>query len=1032
MFYLTKPSFLEYIDSSPNRRKCPTLVGIENIHSSCSVTTASPPKRHRPNVTAIYSAENLDTSVSSPSVFGGNQQESPNAFNATLPFVHCLQHSASALQVYAHYLKEMYLNMTTPVYDKECSLIHRKTKSFINIALVHKDSGTYSDRNEMLMDKLHGHVDTIQRKKTDLQVNDVCVCENGRVARSVLVEGAPGTGKTTFVFELCRRWARGEVLQKYNIVLVIKLRDHRVRTAESFNQLLYHPDPALLAKAVDQLVCSNGDTMLLILDGYDELTDSQKNKCTDSVIQHLMRKELFFLATLLVTSRPLASQTLHLNFLQSIDQHIEVLGYTERNIEEYIDSVCENEQTLLSDFKSYLSSHPFSNSLMFNPLQCAIVTDTYCYHWRNGDKGFAPKTLTELYTGLVHTLLIRHFMQQSIQIRRIRDFNELPENLRQKFRAIISLASEGIENQQYVFDEDDDNVPSETLGLMQREEDMTPGIGISGSHMFLHLTLQEYLSAVNYCYCCDSPRDLSKLLTRNDLFPLKSFFKHYGKTRKQTTVSSATHWPVVLFIAGRTKLRGVSHGELKQGLHRSHEDTSVDLALLHLLYETQSPELIQSTLIKDYSSKYLLVSGRSSLDWYVIGYCIANSCNEWKVKKIGTDNHKFFQQLVTGLKLGVNGESNIGSLDITDSSSANICNILLLLHPYSKAITEMKLTCLKRKVYHGSKQELSFQCYPKLRELKIANIDFTNLSLIRFISYQLELGILFLSECKISSEAMKLLAQFLQSSECKVHQVTIEKCTSGESVSAMFTASFEQQLTCTRGRLSRVFQVSNLSCCWLSYFCHDTRLTELTFEYSKDECNEIVTGQEVHLQFSHLEKLTISNDHSFPLTFSLLESQKINLYSLSLRKCILSSQSTSSLIQTLQSSCCKLQKVIIYCCSVPTAYYVDLSKAISSNITIKRLLFIDANINSLLLTVLTEELKQNTVLEELAIECSVKDFTEDQIRLLREAVDGSIVKTLWLRKSYEQFIHEEGFRPFSRDVTVKWYHTLKELDEKWK
>ena len=59
-----------------------------------------------------------------------------------------------------------------------------------------------------------------------------------------------------------------------------------------------------------------------------------------------------------------------------------------------------------------------------------------------------------------------------------------------------------------MFDEEDDNVPSETLGLMQRDEELTAGIGRSSSHNFLHLTLQEYLAAVNYSQQCDSPEQL--------------------------------------------------------------------------------------------------------------------------------------------------------------------------------------------------------------------------------------------------------------------------------------------------------------------------------------------------------------------------------------------------------------------------------------------------------------------------------------------------------------------------------------------
>ena len=312
------------------------------------------------------------------------------------------------------YLKKIYVAKKTPVYDKESTLLYFKAKSFINIALVHKNvkTMTESDKSEMIMDRLHGHVDAIQKKKTKLNFSNVCKCEDGSVAHGVLVEGAPGVGKTTFAFELCKQWARGEILQEWGVVVIIKLRDHDSRTAQTIDDLLYHPDP-VIRQAVTELVEQDGEGMLLILDGYDELTPKQRE--SDSVIQSLMRRKLFCRATLMVTSRPLATRTLHSEFQQSIDQHIEVLGFTASDIEEYINSACGDNQELVEDFKEYLSSHPFSSSLMFNPLQCAIVTDLYRSHWQCGDKGFAPKTLTELYTGLVHTLLLRHLTHHPVQ-----------------------------------------------------------------------------------------------------------------------------------------------------------------------------------------------------------------------------------------------------------------------------------------------------------------------------------------------------------------------------------------------------------------------------------------------------------------------------------------------------------------------------------------------------------------------------------------------------------------------------------------
>ena len=100
-------------------------------------------------------------------------------------------------------------------------------------------------------------------------------------------------------------------------------------------------------------------------------------------------------------------------------------------------------------------------------------------------------------------MLLRYFTQHpkyEDKIQKIEDLSDLPEEVSQQFKAVTELAAEGIRNQQYVFDEFNTSFHSETLGLMQKEEVVVSGIGTSTSHnfKFLHLSLQEYLAAVNY------------------------------------------------------------------------------------------------------------------------------------------------------------------------------------------------------------------------------------------------------------------------------------------------------------------------------------------------------------------------------------------------------------------------------------------------------------------------------------------------------------------------------------------------------
>ena len=822
---------------------------------------------HRPTSTVV-----LHTSGSmapSPSV------APPPALASTL---------SPCMQRYVTYLKDRYIARQTPVYDKESSLLCYKATSFINIALVHKNVKTMTEsvKNEMVMDRLHGHVDAIQKKKTTLNFSNVCKCDDSSLARCVLVEGAPGVGKTTFAFELCKQWARGEILQEWGVVVIIKLRDHRSRTAQTINDLLYHPDPEI-RQAVAELVRQDGKGMLLILDGYDELTTKQRE--SGSVIQWLMSRELLCRATLMVTSRPLATRTLHSDFQQSIDQHIEVLGFTDKNIEEYINSACGDNPELVEDFKEYLFCHPFSSSLMFNPLQCAIVTDLYRSHWQCGDKGFAPKTLTELYTGLVHTLLLRYLTHHPVHKDRdwrLRDMNDLPEDVKQELKAVTALAAKGIEKQQYVFDEDD-NVPSETLGMMQREEELTAGIGRSSSHNFLHLTLQEYLAALHYFQQCDNDeQQLSQILGRKGLFPLSNFLKHYGKKREKSSSSSATHWPAVLFLAGRTQLSGI---DLKAGLHISRDTSSVDVSLLHLLYETQCPQLIQSTLVT--STKYISVSGRSALDWFVIGYCIANSTSTWRVEKMAIVNPEYFKHLVIGLKLAPqdgSGEGKIVSLDLCGLPS-EIFMILTGLIPFTKNVSSIRINISKQN-HHKLKLEEPmvedvFDSYPLLEELTIKGADNKYFE-IKFpcIPQQNNLHTLSLHYCKLSIEATSALIHSLQSPNSRLlHKLSFSDC---NFITTDHTYKFSYfELLETNGKHSLKAEGSSFAINhWLLYIpSYANLMTELNLNVTEQDSSPDET----------LEGISLNN-----------------LHTLSLTKCQLSIKTTSSFIHSLQSPSSRL------------------------------------------------------------------------------------------------------------------------------
>ena len=321
------------------------------------------------------------------------------------------------LITYQLYLKDLYSD-EYPYYSKPQFTQHRP-KQIVNLVLIDRvDDEVDKLQQERLLYQLQGNIDQIQQKKKPLTKDQIGILASGDTVRRVLIEGAPGIGKTTLLWQLCHQWGIGNLLHLWELVILVQLRDETIRTAQCLYDLLYHPRKNVREAICKQIEESEGENVLLIFDGYDELTADYQH--TDSIFLKILLKSTLRKATVMVSSRPLATKTLPNQFKDNLDQHVEIVGFNKHNIEDYLDSVCENRPELLIDLKSYISTQPFISSVLYNPLYCTIVTELYLQYWQRGEKGFAPSTLTQLYQALVLNLLRRHF-----------GFNETPpcENL---------------------------------------------------------------------------------------------------------------------------------------------------------------------------------------------------------------------------------------------------------------------------------------------------------------------------------------------------------------------------------------------------------------------------------------------------------------------------------------------------------------------------------------------------------------------------------------------------------------------------
>ena len=251
--------------------------------------------------------------------------------------------------------------MEYPEYSKPQFTHHHRPKQIVNLVLVDrkKDDEVDELRRECLLYQLRGDIDLIKQKKTPLAMDQIGIlAEGGGTARRILIEGAPGIGKTTFLGQVCHQWAVGTLLQQWELVILVQLRDKIARTSQCLSDLLYHPDDNI-SKAVHRIIeQQEGEKVLIIFDGYDELSNDQRS---DSIFLEILQQQSRRLrkATVLVSSRPFATRSLPHQFKDSLDQHVEILGFNEQDIKAYLTSACQDNPGMLKDLSSYIFLQPF-------------------------------------------------------------------------------------------------------------------------------------------------------------------------------------------------------------------------------------------------------------------------------------------------------------------------------------------------------------------------------------------------------------------------------------------------------------------------------------------------------------------------------------------------------------------------------------------------------------------------------------------------------------------------------------------------
>ena len=517
---------------------------------------------------------------------------------------------------YAQYLKALYRAKTLasssddqwppPCTDKVFRLAMIKSNmrrgNFIKEAVVREKT-------------ISGKVDDVLLRMDLIELEDIFKAKKQRgrgtgqqkEAKKVLMEGAPGSGKSTLSFHMCRQWTEGHLFQEYKLVILVRLRE--IANAKSLAELLPQRNKEMGHEIEDTITASDGENVLFILDGWDELPSKAS---AYSLILDLVKGIKLPKSSIIITSRPTSSTILH----SLVHLQIEILGFTKDELQQYFRKCLQNSVEAAERLLRRIKQNPIVEGTCYLPLNASILV-----HLFKCRGNIFPTTQYGIFTELVCTCIFRHLKKTRQDINELKSLDELPPDTAAEFKHLCKIAYGGVMQDVVIFDLGPN---FNTLGLLQGVESLAIR-GKSYSYNFLHLSIQELLCAIHMANELDEKEQTEQ------------FKKLFGQPRFML---------VFQFFAAKTKLKTSGISEVVTQVAKncsvnspSAKNRTLLVSLMHCLFEAQDSSLCQ-LVAGELKQKLTLGSILSRTirlnpaDCYYLGYFLT-FCKGFQVSLVG-------------------------------------------------------------------------------------------------------------------------------------------------------------------------------------------------------------------------------------------------------------------------------------------------------------------------------------------------------------------------------------------------------------
>ena len=313
----------------------------------------------------------------------------------------------------------------------------------------------------------------------------------------VVIDGAPGIGKSALLKEIALRWSNKKLLQSFKFVLLLCLRDPIVQQAKSVIDLLRlfcKGNPRgedIITVGNHYLFENSGKDVIFLFDGFDELPE---NLQYDSLIVDIINRQFLPLCGIVISSRPHAS----INLRKRATVKVDILGFTENERKHYIEQTLKGQQEDISNLTQYLDNHVTISNVCAIPYNMEILL----FLWNEGLTNLTDCS-TELYNHFIRLTVCWHIAKSGTLLHsKITSLTDLPAPYKSIIKQLSKLALDSLDSQKLVFTFDEikmacpeiEDVPGALNGFGLLQAVKYPSLyGNTMIFNFLHLSTQEYL-----------------------------------------------------------------------------------------------------------------------------------------------------------------------------------------------------------------------------------------------------------------------------------------------------------------------------------------------------------------------------------------------------------------------------------------------------------------------------------------------------------------------------------------------------------